>query len=149
MHSTDAFGNVLEHSMIYLVGKPERREEAKRAENPLDAWDRMEEHARAEAALDGVIEELREKPVSARELEKAKNQTKANFVYAADGVTKLAQQIEVLHIARAHLQHISIFRYGLDLLDRHDFRYDSQSVPIRRMSKQFQAINAQALIGIR
>ena len=37
--------------------------------------------------------QLRTEPVRARELEKAKNQTKANFVYAADGVTKLAQQI--------------------------------------------------------
>ena len=51
------------------------------------------EHAIVERAFDGVIESLQNDPVSADDLSKAKNQTKANFVYSSDGVTNLAHQI--------------------------------------------------------
>ena len=51
------------------------------------------EHAIVERAFDGVIERLQNDPVSADDLSKAKNQTKANFVYSSDGVTNLAHQI--------------------------------------------------------
>ena len=51
------------------------------------------EHERTEGVLDSVTEELKTNLVGERELTKAKNQTKAHFVYSADGVTKLAQQI--------------------------------------------------------
>ena len=51
------------------------------------------EHQKAEDVLDSVVEKLATEPVGERELTKAKNQTKAHFVYASDGVTKLGQQI--------------------------------------------------------
>jgi len=50
-------------------------------------------HEQGERALDAVIEKLKAEPVGERELTKAKNQTKAHFVYASDGVSKLGQQI--------------------------------------------------------
>ncbi len=51
------------------------------------------EHEEVEKAFDSVLEELTEERAAERELQKAKNQTKANFVYATDGVTSLARQI--------------------------------------------------------
>jgi zinc protease len=51
------------------------------------------EHAKVEKVFDEVIERLGKDPVSAGDLAKAKKQTKANFVYSADGVTNLAHQI--------------------------------------------------------
>jgi len=51
------------------------------------------EHQKAEAVLDSEIDKLKAEPVGERELTKAKNQTKAQFIYASDGVSKLAQQI--------------------------------------------------------
>ncbi len=50
-------------------------------------------HEKVEKVLDGVIEQLQKEPVSDSELAKAKNQTKANFIYSSDGVTQLAQQL--------------------------------------------------------
>ena len=50
-------------------------------------------HQRVQDVVDGVIADLEKKAVGKRELAKAKNQTKAQFVYAADGVTKLGQQL--------------------------------------------------------
>jgi zinc protease len=54
-------------------------------------------HEQAEQALDAVVERLKAEPVAERELTKAKNQTKAHFIYASDGVTKLGQQIGYYH----------------------------------------------------
>ena len=56
------------------------------------------EHKQVEEALDSVLDELKREPLEERELQKAKNQTKAHFVYATDGVTKLAQQIGYYHV---------------------------------------------------
>jgi len=55
-------------------------------------------HEDVEQAFDEVISRLRQEPVDEKELLKAKNKTKANFVYSADGVTKLAQQIGYYHL---------------------------------------------------
>ncbi len=55
-------------------------------------------HREVEDALNSVLEELKQHPVGERELQKARNQTKAHFVYATDGVTKLAQQIGYYHV---------------------------------------------------
>ena len=51
------------------------------------------QHQKAEDVLNAEIEKLKTEPVGDREITKAKNQTKAQFVYASDGVTKLGQQI--------------------------------------------------------
>lgn len=50
-------------------------------------------HDKAEGVLDAEIEKLKDDLVAERELTKAKNKTKAQFVYASDGVTKLGQQL--------------------------------------------------------
>ena len=55
-------------------------------------------HEQVEEAFDGVLEELQRETVEQRELDKARNRTVANFVYEADGVTKLARQIGYYHI---------------------------------------------------
>jgi len=60
------------------------------------------EHQQVEDAFDAVIEALKHEPVDQRELQKAKNKTKANFVYAGDGVTKLAHQIGYYYIIAGH-----------------------------------------------
>ncbi len=70
-------------------------------------------HEQVEQALDAVIEELKSEPVGDRELAKAKNQTKAHFIYAGDGVSKLAQQIGYYHI-------ISSYHYLEQFPDRVD-----------------------------
>lgn len=54
-------------------------------------------HQQVEDAFDAVIAELQKDLVDERELQKAKNKTKAHFVYAGDGVTKLARQIGYYH----------------------------------------------------
>jgi zinc protease len=51
------------------------------------------EHAIVEQAFDEVIEGLQHEPASAADLTKARNQTKASFVYSSDGVTNLAHQL--------------------------------------------------------
>ena len=60
------------------------------------------EHEKVEAAFDTIIDELQTEIVGERELTKAKNKTKANFIYSADGVTKLAQQIGYYHLIHDH-----------------------------------------------
>lgn len=59
-------------------------------------------HQEAEDALEALLDDLRRNPVSERELTKAKNQTKAHFVYAADGVSKLAQQLGYYELLVGH-----------------------------------------------
>ena len=84
-------------------------------------------HQRAEEALEAVLEDLKTKPVGERELTKAKNQTKANFVYAADGVTKLAQQIGYYD---------SIYR--LEYLDSFPAKVEAITpADIQRVAKQY------------
>ena len=60
------------------------------------------EHQQVQHVLDDVIERLKQEPVAEAELTKAKNKTKASFVYSSDGVTKLAQQIGYYDIIYTH-----------------------------------------------
>ncbi len=55
-------------------------------------------HEKIEQVLDEVIARLQNESVSEAELVKAKNQTKANFIYSNDGVSQLAQQIGYYHV---------------------------------------------------
>lgn len=84
-------------------------------------------HQRAEEALDAMIADLQTKPVAARELTKAKNQTKANFVYAADGVTKLAHQIGYYHSVY-HIGYLDSFPAKVDAVTAAD---------LQRVAKQY------------
>jgi zinc protease len=85
------------------------------------------EHQRAETALDEVIAKLQAEKITERELQKAKNQTKATFVYAADGVTKLAQQIGYYTLIA-----------GPDYLRGYPARVDAVSVDdIQRVAKKY------------
>ncbi|MBN1460818.1 MAG: insulinase family protein [Armatimonadetes bacterium] len=59
-------------------------------------------HDEVEEVFDQVISRLQEEPVGEKELLKAKNKTKANFVYSTDGVTKLAQQIGYYHLIHSY-----------------------------------------------
>ncbi len=79
------------------------------------------EHQQAENALDSVLDRLREEPVSEHELQKAKNQTKAHFVYAADGVTKLAQQIGYYHIIHDY-DYLHAFPETVDMVTAEDIQ---------------------------
>jgi zinc protease len=78
-------------------------------------------HEKAEAALDEVIAGLKGDLVGARELTKAKNQTKANFVYAGDGVTKLAQQIGYYSLVY-NLDYLRGFPAKVDAVTAEDIR---------------------------
>ncbi len=60
------------------------------------------DHEKVEAAFDEIMEAFKNETVGERELTKAKNKTKANFVYSGDGVTKLARQIGYYHIIHDH-----------------------------------------------
>jgi zinc protease len=78
-------------------------------------------HEKAEQALGEVIGALKEELVSDRELTKAKNQTKANFIYAADGVTKLAQQIGQYSLIYS-LDYLRTFPAKVDAVTAEDIR---------------------------
>jgi len=77
------------------------------------------EHAKVESALDDVIERLQAEPVSAPDLAKAKNQTKANFIYSADGVTNLAHQIGYYHTIYDH-RYLETFPAKVDAVAAED-----------------------------
>jgi len=79
------------------------------------------EHQQAEDALESVLAAMRDEPVGERELQKAKNKTKANFVYATDGVTKLAQQIGYYHIVHDY-EYLSTFPDRVDSVTAEDIQ---------------------------
>ncbi|HUU54315.1 MAG TPA: pitrilysin family protein [Armatimonadota bacterium] len=79
------------------------------------------EHQAVEDVLDGIIERLKDEPVGETELLKAKNKTKANFIYSADGVSKLAQQIGYYHLIYTH-EYLSTFPEKVDAVTADDIR---------------------------
>jgi zinc protease len=79
------------------------------------------QHQQVEDALDAVIQKLSDEPVPERELTKAKNKTKAHFVYAADGVTKLAQQIGYYHLIHDY-EYLHTFPAKVDAVTADDIR---------------------------
>ena len=62
----------------------------------------------------------------------------------ADGV----EQIEILHVPRADLQHIGVVGDQFHLLDRHHFGDDRQPGLLARQGQQFQPFLGQSLEGI-
>jgi len=79
------------------------------------------DHAKAQAAFDEVIDRLRSETVGERELTKAKNKTKANFIYASDGVTNLARQIGYYHTIYDH-EYLSTFPSKADAVTAEDIQ---------------------------
>jgi zinc protease len=84
-------------------------------------------HQRAEDALGKVLADVQNTLVGEEELQKAKNQTKANFVYSADGVTKLAQQIGYYHTIYTY-QYLKDFPAKVDAITAAD---------LQRVAKQY------------
>ncbi len=85
------------------------------------------DHEKVEAAFDEIMEAVKNEPVDERELTKAKNKTKANFVYSGDGVTKLARQIGYYHIIHDHT-YLETFPAKVDEVTAED---------IRRVARQY------------
>jgi zinc protease len=78
-------------------------------------------HDRAEKALDEVLGKLQSELVDERELTKAKNQTKAQFIYASDGVTKLAQQLGSYHLISSY-HYLQTFPRQVDAVTPQDLQ---------------------------
>ncbi len=78
-------------------------------------------HQQAEQALDAFLQDLRENPVATRELEKARNQTKAQFIYSADGVTGRAYQIGYYHLIADH-EYLAAFPERVDAVTADDIQ---------------------------
>ena len=60
-------------------------------------------------------------------------------------LAQFAQQIEVLHVARAHLEDVHIRQHQLDLRNLHDLADHQQFEMIARFAQQFQGVNAESL----
>ena len=54
-------------------------------------------------------------------------------------LAEFAQQVEVLHVARAHLEQVDIRKHRLDLRDLHDFADDEQAVGFGGFAHQLRA----------
>ena len=61
---------------------------------------------------------------------------------------ELAQQVEVLHIARADLEEIDVGQHQLDLGDLHDLADDEQAGGVAGFAQQLEGIEAHALEGV-
>ena len=59
------------------------------------------------------------------------------------------QQVEVLHIPRAHLEQIRVRQHRLDLRDLHHLGYRQQPMGLRRLAHQFEARNPHPLKRVR
>ena len=62
---------------------------------------------------------------------------------------QFAQQIEILHVARAHLQNVRVCREQRDLGGIHHFADDQQAAPVGRFAHHLQALFAQPLKAVR
>src|SRR3979411_598023 len=60
-------------------------------------------------------------------------------------LTQFAQQIKVLHVARAHLKDVDIRQHQLDLGNLHDFADHQQLKTVARFAQQFQALKSESL----
>ena len=63
-------------------------------------------------------------------------------------LAELAQQVEVLHVARAYLEAIDEGQHGLDLRDLHDLADGEQAMGIGGFAHELEAGNAEALEGV-
>jgi zinc protease len=79
------------------------------------------EHRDVEGAFDAVLDELGREAVGERELTKAKNQTKAQFIYSSDGVTELAHRIGYYHIIDSY-EYLETFPERVDAVTAEDIQ---------------------------
>jgi len=79
------------------------------------------DHNTIEDVLDQIIARLKDEPVGETELLKAKNKTKANFIYSGDGVTKLAQQIGYYELIYTH-EYLTTFPEKVDAVTADDIQ---------------------------
>ena len=63
-------------------------------------------------------------------------------------LAEFAQQVEVLHVARADLQDVRVLGEQRDLRLVHHFADHQQTVAVGRFAQQFQAFFAQALEAV-
>ena len=63
-------------------------------------------------------------------------------------VAKLAQQVEVLHVARAHLEEVDVGDHGLDLRDLHHLGDDQQAGLVGDLAQQLQPLDPHALEAV-
>src|SRR6185312_9398995 len=64
-------------------------------------------------------------------------------------VPELAEQVEVLHVARTDLEAVDVREHDLDLRDLHDLGDDEQAVFIGSLAHDLQPFNAHALEAVR
>ncbi len=64
---------------------------------------------------------------------------------AVSDLAQFTQQIEILHIARAHLQNIHVGQHRLNLRDLHHFADHEQSEAVAGFAQQFQSVQPQSL----
>ena len=64
-------------------------------------------------------------------------------------VAELAQQVEVLHVARADLEAVDVGQHEFDLRDLHDLGDDQQAGLVGDLAQQLQAFDAHALEAVR
>ena len=59
------------------------------------------------------------------------------------------EQAEILHVARADLQHVGVCRHAVDRLDRRDLRHDLEPRALARLREELQPLLLETLEGIR
>ena len=63
-------------------------------------------------------------------------------------MAELAQQVEVLHVARAHLEAVDVLQHGFDLRDFHYFGDDQKAGLVGDLAQQLEAFHAHALKAV-
>ena len=63
-------------------------------------------------------------------------------------VAEFAQQVEVLHVARADLEAVDVREHHLDLRDLHDLGDDEQARLVAGLAQELQAFDAHALEAV-
>ena len=64
-------------------------------------------------------------------------------------MAKLAQEIEVLHVARTHLEAVDVRKHRLNLRDLHHLRDDQQAGLVGHLAQQLQPVKPHALKAVR
>src|SRR6267143_1327128 len=65
--------------------------------------------------------------------------------HGLESLAQFAQQVEVLHVARAHLEDIDIRQHQLDLGNLHDLADHQQFETVARLAQQLQALKTESL----
>ena len=63
-------------------------------------------------------------------------------------VAELAEEVEVLHVARADLEAVDVGEHGLDLGDLHDFGDDEEAGLVGDFAEELEAFEAHALEAV-